>query len=79
MAEDKTGLPGVGTDLVPPSHRSHENAGGGSEGLGGVNSSFLQPVNVLCPASDGPGSALITTRAEVVISDHNHIVVLCIP
>ena len=68
------GLPGVGTDLVPPSHRGHEDAGGGSEGLGGLNCSGLQAVDVLCPASDSPGSAL-GTRAEVVISDDNHVVV----
>ena len=72
---DKTELPGVGADLVPPGHWGGEDAGGGREVVGGRDRRGGVPVvvHVLSPASDGPGPAL-GAGAEVIISDHDLII-----
>ena len=74
---NKTELPGVGTDLVPPSYRGGKDPSGGGEGGGcGVGGGRVPvEVDVLGPAGDGPRSAL-RTRAEVVIRD-NHLLAGC--
>ena len=72
---DRTELPGVGTDLVPPSHRRGKDPSGGGEGRGGSVGGGGAPVevNVLVPAGDGSGSAL-GAGAEIDISNHDLIV-----
>ena len=75
LTTEKRELPGVGADLVPPVDWGGEDASGGNETFyRGVLSSVRPPVvNVLSPASDGPGPAL-GARAQVVVN-HHHIVV----
>ena len=72
---DRTELPGVGTDLVPPSYRRGKYPTGGGEGGGGGVGGGGAPVevDVLGPAGDGPGPAL-GAGAEIDISDDELIV-----